>query len=426
MNVAVIGAGYAGLAAAAALSRAGVPVTVYEANATPGGRARRVDAQGFSVDNGAHILIGAYRETLALLREVGVDLDAVLLRLPLDWDVHAAFRFTAANLPAPLHLAGGLARVRGASWRERWAALSFLRAMRRIEYRLERDCSVASLLERHGQGRAFTRYLWEPLCLAALNTPPVRASAQVFLNVLRDGLDASRAASDILLPRVDLTALFPEHAIRYVQAHGGAVRLRTVVQRVAHERGRYRVGTREGEREHTHIVCATSPHHVNALLGSLPELAALRYTIDRLRYEPICTVYLQYAAPVALPKPMLGLRDGPGHWAFDRGAIAGERGRIAVILSAGGAHTTLSHEELARDVHANIARSFRFAQKPAAWRVIAEKRATFACEAGVARPPSTTPLPGLLLAGDYTASEYPGTIEAAIRSGLACARSVLS
>ncbi len=426
MNVAVIGAGYAGMAAAVALVDAGVPVTVYEAGAAPGGRARRVEVHGMPLDNGIHILIGAYRDTLAAIRKVGVAPDHALLRLPLDWDIHRHFRFSAAPLPAPLHLAAGLLAVRGASWRDRWSAARFLSAMRRVRYRLERDCSVAALLHASGQSPSFMRHLWEPLCLAALNTPIETASAQVFLNVLRDGLDADRSASDVLLVRSDLGALFPDPACRHVREHGGEVRLRVGVRAIERAGSALRVYTREGSRDYSHVVCATSPHNVAALLGRISDMDSVVADVEQMRYEPIYTVYLQYDAALRLPKPMLGLADRTAHWLFDRGVIAGQQGLVAGIISAGGSHAGLAHEALARRVDDDVRHVVSTAPPLAWWRVIAEKRATFACTVDVRRPAHRTPVDGLLLAGDYTAGEYPGTLEAAVRSGLACARAVLA
>ena len=121
-RVAVVGAGYAGLAAAIELVRAGAAVAIFEANRTPGGRARRVEYRGAPLDNGQHLLLGAYRETLALMREVGVP-DRALLRPPLALHFPGRFSMQAPRLPAPLHLAVALARAQGLSSEDRWAAM---------------------------------------------------------------------------------------------------------------------------------------------------------------------------------------------------------------------------------------------------------------------------------------------------------------
>ena len=160
------------MAAAVTLADAGVPVTVYEAGPHLGGRARRVVVNGVALDNGLHILIGAYRETLRLVNALHPAPDQALKSLPLDWRVHERFRLKAAPLPAPLHLAAGVLTARGAPWRERLAAARFMRAMRRLRFRLVRDVTATELLAAQAQGPAFMRYFWEPLCLAALNTPP--------------------------------------------------------------------------------------------------------------------------------------------------------------------------------------------------------------------------------------------------------------
>ena len=143
--------------------------------------------------------------------------------------------------------------------------------------------------------------------------------------------------------------------------------------------------------------------------------------IAQFDYQPIYSVWLQFAAPLTLPAPMLGFADGPLHWLFDRGALCGQTGLIGAVISAEGAHQDMSQDELGALAHAEISR--RISGLPALqWlRVIAEKRATFACTPNLRRPPNVTPLQNFYLAGDYTAGDYPATIESAVRSGIACA-----
>src|SRR5688572_2255670 len=169
MNVAVIGGGYAGLAAAVTLAEQRVPVTLYEAAKMLGGRARRVEHRDLPLDNGLHILVGAYTETLRLMRQVGADPDELLLRVPLTWIVHERFALRAASLPAPLHLLAGLVTARGATLADRAGAAGFMMRMRRRDYALERDTTVDALIQ--SQGETLKRMLWRPLCVSALNTP---------------------------------------------------------------------------------------------------------------------------------------------------------------------------------------------------------------------------------------------------------------
>jgi predicted NAD/FAD-binding protein len=191
-RVAVVGAGYAGMAAAVTLAERGIPVTVFESGPLPGGRARRVVSQGYSVDNGQHVLIGAYTELFRLMRLVGVPQDA-LLRLPLEIRYAKDFSFRAFWFPAPFGLLAGLLAARGVPFSERVGAVRFMLALQKAAFRLDQDISFNQLLETHRQDGAIGHYLWRPLCVSALNTPAAQASANVFLAVLRPG--AGDAAS---------------------------------------------------------------------------------------------------------------------------------------------------------------------------------------------------------------------------------------
>jgi len=424
MRVAIVGGGYAGMAAAVCLAEAGVEVCVYEAGPELGGRARRVTINDVALDNGLHILLGAYAETLRLMRLVGADPDETLARLPLQWHIHRRFSLKAPALPAPLHLAVALLRVRGAPWRERLSAARFMRTMRGARFRLDRDVTVSELLTRHSQGPAFVRHLWEPLCVAALNTPPARASAQVFLNVLRDGLAAHRTASDLLLARSDLSSLFPDPAAAFVRTRGGRVSIGHRVEAVEPQGDAMTVTARAESTPYDHVICAVAPHSAAPLLASIPELHDTVAILAAFRHQPIYSVYLQLAEPFPLPAPMLGL-SGMAQWVFDRDAICGQRGLVAAVISAEGAHQAMTQDDLAREVYRELEAELG-PLPPVAWhRVIAEKRASFECTVGLQRPPMRTPLARLHLAGDYVAGDYPATIEAAVRSGVAAANLVL-
>jgi hydroxysqualene dehydroxylase len=425
MKVAVIGGGYAGMAAAVTLAERRIPVTVFEAARTLGGRARRVEHHELTLDNGLHILIGAYGETLRLMRLVGADADRLLLRLPFAWNIHERFTLKAPRLPPPLNLLAGLLTARGISLRERYAAARFLLAMRRADFVLPADTSVARLLARERQDGALARLLWRPLCVSALNTPPEEASAQVFLNVLRDSISAERGASDLLLPRADLTALFPDPASAWVQARGGAVLAGQRVTAIDAIADGYLVRPSGGEASFTHVICALPPHQVSAFLIGISALTELAETIDGFAYQPIYSVYLRYHEAVRLPAPMLGFDSTLLQWAFDRSALCGQTGLIGAVISAEGAHEEHAHGELAQRVHQELQQQLGPLPSPLWFQVIAEKRATFSCVPGLKRPGNRTPLRNFLLAGDYTAGDYPATLESAVRSGIAAARLVL-
>jgi squalene-associated FAD-dependent desaturase len=421
----VLGAGWAGLAAAVELADAGVAVTVYEASRSLGGRARRVDHNGVALDNGLHILIGAYRETLRLIDKVKPGRNSGLLRQPLDLHVLGRFRLRTPPLPAPLHLAAGLLWSQGLTLAQRLRAAKFMSQLRAAHFTLEQDTTVDALLTRFKQSPPARRYLWEPLCVSALNTPPAEASAQVFLNVLRDSLSGTREDSELLLPAEDLGTLFPDPAAQFVAASGGRVVPGCAVHSVAGQEGEFTVATQEGAERFAQVICALPPYRVAEVLADVGGLEAVRNSAARLRHEPIYSIYLQYPESVRLPQAMLGLEGGRSQWLFDRGRLCGQHGLIGIVISARGLHQDLDQEALAAEVHAELQRALPGLPPPRWSRVIAEKRATFACVVGVERPAQRTPVPGLYLAGDYTASPYPATLEAAVRSGVACARMVL-
>jgi predicted NAD/FAD-binding protein len=249
------------------------------------------------------------------------------------------------------------------------------------------------------------KLLWEPLAVSALNTPVAEASARAFLAVLRDTLAGEADASDLLLPRCDLSKLFPEPAIEFVRQHGGQVWLKSQVTDV-HE-------LKQGVDA---VIVAVGPHQLRTLL---PDIA-----ID-YAYQPIYTCYLQYEEGARLPFPMLGLSEGLVQWVFDRGALLGERGRLACVISARGPHQDMSLDELATTCHRELADNRLVKGEPVWTRAIAEKRATISCTPGRRTPSIETPHPGIFLAGDYTDPDYPPTLEAAVRSGVRAARLAL-
>ena len=419
-RVAVIGGGWAGLSAAVTLAKRGRKLTLFEAARTLGGRARRVDIDDIALDNGQHILIGAYRETLAMMRTVGADPERLLLRLPLDMRYADGFHMRAPRLPFPLNLAAAMLFAEGLPLGQALAAMRFMRRLEAAGFRVQPDRSVRQFLDEQDQRGSVLAHLWEPLCVSALNTPIAHASAQVFANVLRDGLTGRRENSDLLVPRVDLGRLLPEPAIAFIRGQGGEVRTGAAIRRIGRDDQGLLLD--EAEERFDRVIVAVGPQHASALLADFPALAATRAAIDALAYEPIVTCYLQYPEDVTLPSPMLGFCGGIVQWVFDRGQLGGPKGLLAAVISASGVHEELARDALAARIHHELEGALGTLPAHRMFQVITERRATFSCTPGLARPGRDTPLPGLLLAGDYVASDYPGTLEAAVRSGIAAAQ----
>ncbi|MBI4808203.1 MAG: FAD-dependent oxidoreductase [Nitrosomonadales bacterium] len=422
LNIGIVGGGYAGMAAAAGLAAHGIPVTIFESAKQLGGRARGVRYNDTQIDNGQHLLLGCYRETLRLIELVGGDIERDFLRLPLQLDLHGQFSLHAPHLPAPLHLLVALLNAQGLSRSERLKAARFMLRLRSMKFRLAHDMTVAELLYQHDQNANLSLKLWEPLCIAALNTPVHKASAQVLLNVLRDALNRTRADSDMLLPRIDFTALFPQRAAEYVERHGGEIHLSCGVDVITPKAEGIEIVTAQGSHVFSHVICATAPNVAAELLRPISALAETVSRIDGLEQQPIYTVYLQYPPHVLLPHAMIGLYQCFSQWLFDKGQIAAQHGLLAAVISAEGIHQELTQEALAEKVTAELHNEFGIDETPQWFKVIAEKRATFCCSPDLQRPAQHTAISNLLLAGDYTAGDYPATLEGAVLSGSHCAR----
>jgi len=413
------------MAAAVTLAANNIPVTLFESARQLGGRARGVRYNDTQLDNGQHILLGCYRHTLRLVEQVGGNIRHDFQRLPLQLTLHKRFELKAPRLPAPLHLLFGFLFASGLTCAARLRAARFMLSMRKSKFRLAHNISALELLRSHQQDDELVHLLWEPICISALNTPVRKASAQVLLNVLRDSLNGSRADSDMLLPRVDFSALFPDRAAEYVKNRGGRILTSCGVDAINAVGGEIELVTAQGVQRYSKVICAASPGGTARLFGNVPALQEIAQQIEAIPFQPIYTVYLQYPASVTLPHPMLGLDRCISQWLFDRGQIAAQHGLIAVVISAEGIHQDLDQDQLAQKVIQELREQLGIAETPLWHKVIAEKRATFSCEVNLSRPAHTTPIANLWLAGDYTAGDYPATLEGAVMSGIRCANEIL-
>ncbi len=355
----------------------------------------------------------------------------------------------ARRLPAPLHLVAAIVNARGWTWRERVALLRWVRRQRAAAWTVTPDRPALELMR--ALPPRIVRRLWEPLCLAALNAPLAVASANMLLTVLRDSLGGSRGASDLVLPRADLSSLLPDCAIPFLENRRVAVRLREPAQAIVRSKGRdgrndgWAIQLREQQLQADAVVLALPPVRASALIASAlrselnsaelntaelntAELNTVVAALDAIATAPIATVYLRYAAGTRLAEQMLLLDDDPARshfaqWVFDRGALDPRcDGVLSAVISGRGAHETLTRDQLVQAVSMQLASTFSL-PAPIAATVIVEKHATLLPVPNLQRPPSRI-ADGLFLAGDAADSPYPSTIEGSVRAGTAAARAV--
>lgn len=427
MKIAVVGAGWAGLAAAVDLKATGHDVTVFEAAHTPGGRARRVVRASTqdAMDNGQHILLGAYTETLDLMRRLGRDIDRLLWRLPLQWgSLDGAVSLRAPRWPAPWHAIWALLSARGLSVGDRVAAARLIAAIRREPTPDAGGAlapTVAQWLVSHKQPASLVHALWAPLCLAALNTPIASACAGMYARVLKDSLTRDAQASDILLPRTDLSDLWADAAAREVRTRYG-----TTIRSLSWGEDTVVLN---GEAFDAAIL-AIPPGSVARLIAPYavtPAGASLLTQLRNFTFLPIATLLLRLAQPYRLPMPMMMMRERPeqghdGQWVFDRARITGrtEQGELTVVASAAEALIERDREKIIADLTAQV-RSQVPVSAPlpevTLSELFIEKKATFAAVRALSRPGNRTPWSRLALAGDWTDTGYPGVLEGAVRSG---------
>jgi squalene-associated FAD-dependent desaturase len=466
-NIAIVGGGWAGMAAAVAATQAGHHATVFEASHALGGRARVVsgshgstlpDGTPVSLDNGQHILIGAYSETLKLMQTVGVNLENALLRMPLTMQFPDQTGLKLPDWPAPwlvgLDAAWGIATTKGWTLGDKLALLRAASNWQRGGFTCSQHLSVLQLCQKSNPAITprIMSELIEPLCLSALNTPMADASAQVFLRVLQDAMFSPNTevkvkidektsksiifgSANLLIPKRDLSNLFPHPAAAWLVKHGGKVLLGERVESMDYSKTGWQISATTVKQSFDAVILAGSPSNM-ALAGVNIAYAATNFiakelehllrrevqdwqnSVNALRYEAIATVYA-YSKGAKLSQPMLALKSdtgtdaqNPAQFVFDRGQLGGETGLLAFVISAAkGDRLDLQNHVIEQgksqlnlpDLHPI--------------QTIIEKRATFACTPDLKRP-SNQIAPGLLVCGDYVAGPYPATLEGAVRSAL--------
>jgi zeta-carotene desaturase len=429
-DVVVIGGGFAGLSTATALAEKGIRVLVLEARPALGGRASAfVDpATGERVDNGQHVLTGAYRETFRFLRRIGTEAQ-VYLQPGLAVDIidrdGRASRLTCPEIPAPLHLLVGALRWDAIGWRDRFALARMRNGGRRGGYP---GATVREWLAAHGQTPRLVDLLWEPLAVAALNQSIDEGAGEMFGEVLRRTFTFERRDSSLGLALCALDDLYVNPSTTYIERSGGAVRANAV----ARVRADYAAASVRVKDELFHpraVICATAWYALPTLFeNSPPAVANIIRAAESTQASPIVTVNLWFDRPVT-SSTFVGLPGRSMQWVFDKRALfGGSTSHLSLVSSGAEALVNSSNQELV-DLALDELRAAMPPVRSATLRravVVREKRATFSVAPGQpARPRTATPVPGLFLAGDWIDTGLPATIESAVVSGHAAAAAVV-
>ena len=429
-DVIVIGAGFAGLSAAARLASRGAHVLVLEARSRLGGRATAFpDATtGELVDNGQHVLLGCYRDTFAFLSAIGaadhVRLQQHLGVTMIDRDGRRS-RLSCPALPAPLNLVAGVFEWDALTWRDRLSVTAMAAPLKMARDPGRAAASPGETVEqwlvRHGQTERIREMLWRPLALAALNQPADRAGAVVFARVLAEMFSADSRAAAIGLPAKPLHEMYAEPARAVIEGNGGDVRTgSTALIHVA------------GDRIES-VVAGTSRWQPRAVISAVPwfafpalfdrcppALVDLVRRTQQMASSPIATVNLWFDRPV-LDEPFVGLPGRAMQLVFDKGSSP-DAGLSCLSMVASGADSLVSqpNQALVSLAHAELVDALPATRRARLVRstVVRERQATFSLAPGQPpRPGPTTDIPGLYLAGDWIATGLPATIESAVRSG---------
>lgn len=431
----VIGAGFAGLSAAVRLVDAGWHVTVLERAPRAGGRATAFTDRvtGDRVDNGQHVLFGCYRETYAFLRRLGTDGLAPLqprLSLVMARADAARFTLTCPNLTPPWHLIAGVMRWRALGVRDRLAAARIGAVIRRarrdgaaaVAADVPAEWTVTRWLDAHGQTAGIREWLWHPLTFAALNQPPEIAAAAPFVRVVAELFGPRVEDAAVGLARVPLDELYVPPAIQIIERAGGVVRLKTE-PRLRAENGRVVVIDVDGGLIDADAVISAVPWHAFGDLwhDGVPEpITPVAAAAASTTSSPIVTVNLWIDGDV-VPGPFVGFAGGPMHWAFDKRQVLGGRARHVSLVSSGATELVeQDNDAIAAAAVAQLTAALPAIRDRRVLRalVVREPRATFSLAPGSPpRPNTTSAIAGLYLAGDWTDTGLPATIEGAVLSG---------
>jgi zeta-carotene desaturase len=437
-SVVVVGGGLAGLSAACALADAGYRVMLMERRPYVGGRASSYEHPGTSevIDNCQHVLIGRCTNLIDLYRRLGV-------RDAIRW--YQQFTFVepggrqsvlrSTRLPAPLHSTPSFMAAHAFTWEDKEAiARGLMQFLGGLPPDSEED--FGHWLERNDQTRGAIERFWKPVLASALNEDPERISVHYAAKVFRESFLLSAEAGQMGIPSIPLSELYG-HAVDYICARGGEVRLRTSVDAVEpRDDGGWTVRCGEEGFAADGVVLAVPFEGMLKLLPQMPAaegVEALKAKLEGFEHSPITGIHLWFDRPVTELEHAV-LLDSPVQWLFNKSALQPEHRAhaehyVELVVSASRALVPMQRQEIVDMATAELARFFPVVREAKLVKaaVVKEVRATYSVRPGLdaCRPAADeSPWPGIVLAGDWTATGWPATMEGAVRSGYLAAEAV--
>lgn len=433
-SVVIVGGGLAGLTAAVELSRLGLKVRLLEKRSFLGGRtySYREPVTGEIVDNGQHLMMGCYTYTLKYLNQIGtlglVDRQPALSTSLIDSN-GVAHSFSCPRLPAPLHMLAALFHFDLFHKKDLFNLIfkccSFKRDISDPK-RLD-NVSAGKWLKKYGQGEKSLHALFEPLILATLNGKPDDVSAMPFAAVLKEAIFASRESSGIVLPKVGLSKLFVGPAAEFIEQRRGEISLSTEITQITEDDGRI-VSVKDSKGnvfDADAFIFAIPPRQLRKLLEGTT-LESHVASVDKLESSPIITVNL-WLEEELMKEPMVGLIDSPIQWIFNRRLIAAESDAVAAVISGADNEMKCSRRDLIDKTTSELTKYFKKKLSVKHSQVVREPEATVLLKPGTQkwRLETKTPFKNLFIAGDWTNTGIPATIEGAVKSGYFAAQSLL-
>jgi squalene-associated FAD-dependent desaturase len=439
-SVLIAGGGLAGMAAACELADQGARIVLLEKRPFLGGRAysHQDEAGGLTVDNGQHVFLGCCTEYISFLKRLGV-YDRVhlqtRLRVPVIDKIWGESTLASANLPPPLHLLPSLLRFRSLSPGEKVRAayaFSRIRSLDRLRHPELDGITFAEWLRRNGQNEHSIEAVWNLIVQPTLNDHASRVSADLALMVFQEGFLRTRDGANVGWAKVGLTELLGEAARRYIEERGGEVRTNAAVAGVEVNDGAgVRMLTGETGLAADYYVLGLPSEDVLRVLPSRVAEAPFFARVAKIQTSPIVNVHMWYDRPV-WDRGFAAFLNTPLQWAFNKSKLWGQEVSGQYIdISLSGAHDFVDTPgpEIVRLFEKEMQALFPLARGALMERALVtkERGATFAATPGIAalRPPGSTPIRNLFIAGDWTATSWPATMESAVRSGLAAAEGIV-